>query len=544
LEDQEQSLNIANYVKIAIRRKWCIITPLVIGIVISIFVYEYLPKVYKATTMILVQPQKVPENYVRSTITGSVTYQLSTISQEILSRTKLEKVIHEYNLFADLRKKYSLEEIIEKMRKAIEVSVQSKHQSDQAQNTFSISFEGEDPRTVMMVANRLASLFMEENLKVREIQAEGTTDFLRKELQTMEEQLQKKEQDIRKYKERNMGQLPQQLDANLKILERLQQQLQTTSENIRISEDRGILYQNQIEQFKRTETAPVQKRQSNAPISIDGDSLEEIPGEVIPEDPLIAQWNLLKKDLQDARSRYTENHPEVIALKRKIANMEPQVAELRKKQEALKEARLAERKAREAKIAQRNAREEKQGAENSPLPGADTNTERLLSQYRDQYNEAQLEGKRLKVEKKNLEEQILLYQKRIEDTPKQEQELTLLTRDYDLLKTNYQSLLDKKIQAEMSQNLERKQQGEQFKILDPAPLPEKPVRPDRNKILLLGTFFGLVTGLGLTWLRESMDQSFHSEEELEAQLGIPILAFLPNLKREERDSRKDRISHV
>jgi uncharacterized protein involved in exopolysaccharide biosynthesis len=130
----------------------------------------------------------------------------------------------------------------------------------------------------------------------------------------------------------------------------------------------------------------------------------------------------------------------------------------------------------------------------------------------------------------NLKEQILLYQRRVEDTPKREQELSLLTRDYDLLKTNYQSLLDKKIQAQIAGSLERKQQGEQFRVLDPARFPEKPVWPDRNRIFFMGTLIGLVSGLGLAWLRESLDSSFHSEEEVESYLELRVLATIPRVR--------------
>jgi uncharacterized protein involved in exopolysaccharide biosynthesis len=145
-----------------------------------------------------------------------------------------------------------------------------------------------------------------------------------------------------------------------------------------------------------------------------------------------------------------------------------------------------------------------------------------------------LEVRRLKAEVRNLKDQIALYQKRIEDTPRREQELTLLTRDYDLLKTNYQSLLDKKIQAQMAENLERKQQGEQFKILDPARLPETPIKPDRNRILLIGVMMGLMAGLGLTWFRESLDRSFHSVSDVEVYLAIPVIATVPNLQEEKK----------
>jgi uncharacterized protein involved in exopolysaccharide biosynthesis len=147
-----------------------------------------------------------------------------------------------------------------------------------------------------------------------------------------------------------------------------------------------------------------------------------------------------------------------------------------------------------------------------------------------------LEAERLRGEEKKLKEEIILYQKRIEDTPKLEQELSLLNRDYDLLKTTYNSLKDKKMQSQMAENLEKKQQGEQFKILDPARYPEKPVKPDRDRILMMGAFIGLAAGLGLAWFRENLDQSFHSEEELQVDLGLPILATLPNMMDERTQS--------
>jgi len=502
---EQTPFDIQDYLGIGLRRKWYIIIPLVIGVLASVGVYKYLPKVYKATTLILVQPQSVPENYVRSTITDSVANRLNTISQEILSRTRLERVIQEFNLYSDLRNKAPMEVVVETMRTAIDVKVQEQRR-ERSQNSFSISFEGKEPGTVMMVTNKLASLFIEENLKVRESQAEGTSEFLSKELGSMEEQLKRREQDIRNFKERSMGQLPQQLDANLRILERLQDQLKTTNENMRAAEDRSVLFQNQIEQVK------VRDRFS-ASRGFRGSEMTGSAGLSAgrgAEDPLVIQYNNLKRELTSAQSKYKESHPDVIDLKRKIANLEPLV---------------------KAKL---NDRREEIVEENLPPPRLDPDTERLIAQYTEQYNSALLEAKRAKEEAKNLKEQILLYQRRIEDTPRREQELVLLTRDYELLKTNYQSLMDKKIQAQMAGNLERKQQGEQFKILDPARIPEKPIKPDRNKILLIGAFIGLALGLGLAWFRESLDQSFHTVSDVESFLEIPVLATIPNLKEEEK----------
>jgi len=498
---EPKPFNIDNYLAIGLRRKWYIIIPFVLGVLVSFGVYKYLPKVYKATTLILVQSQRVPESYVRSTITDSMASRLSTISQEILSRTRLEKVIQEFNLFSEIRNSVPMEGIVEMMRSAIEVKVQANPQYERTQNSFSIAFMGQDPETVMMVTNKLASLFIEENLKVRESQAEDTSEFLTKELEGMDQRLKQKEYDIRNFKERTMGKLPQQLDANLRILERLQQQIKTTNESLRAAEDRSIVIQNQVELIKKRES--IVRVGSQGDVSVDQG-----------EDPLIAQLKNLNRELAVAQSKYKETHPDVVDLKKKIADL------------GLKVKELMERAGQ--------ARGGGIGEQSLPAPALDPEAQRLLAQYNEQYNAAVMEAKRLRQEEKELKEQIVLYQRRIEDTPRREQELIFLTRDYDLLKTNYQSLLDKKMQAQMAQNLERKQQGEQFKILDPARIPEKPTKPDRDKILLVGASLGLALGLGLTWFRESMDQSFHTVSDLEDYLGISVIATIPNLREEER----------
>jgi succinoglycan biosynthesis transport protein ExoP len=308
-----------------------------------------------------------------------------------------------------------------------------------------------------------------------------------------------------------MGKLPQQLDANLRILERLQQQLQTLGTGIKSAEDRSLILQNQIEQLKRSAVVQIPRPAGGGPMVFG----EGIPADRTPEDPILTQWNQLKRDLTAARGKYTENHPDVVDLKRKIANLELAAKEILEKQKALLEAR-----------------QERAARTNEPIVTTDPATDMIIAQYHEQHTVALLEAGRLRGEEKKLKEEIISYQRRIEDTPKLEQELSLLNRDYDILKTTYQSLKDKKIQSQMAENMEKKQQGEQFKILDPARYPEKPVKPDRDRILMMGAFIGLAAGLGLAWFRETLDQSFHSEEELETDLGLPILATLPNMKEE------------
>ena len=500
----EKVFNIENYFKIGLRRKWYIIIPLTLCVIISYGAYKYLPKEYKASTLILVRAPQVPESYVRATLTEPVTERLNTISQEILSRTRLERIIREFSLYSDMVKNSHMEQIVDMMRTKIGIRVEQ-------ESAFSVSFEGRDPETVMMVTNKLASMFIQENLKSRESRAEGTSQFIGRELQTVESTLKKKDDALRRYKERNMGQLPGQLDANLRILERLQDQFKTTSENLRAAEERTVLLQSQIEQ-----TADQQSERR-------GLSGRRNLAQSDPEDPLVTQLNVLKKDLADAEGKYTGSHPDVTDVKKRIAALVSKI----KKQDEEKERRLKDLRGRPGEmVADSNS--------TGPSPESDSGTEGLITQYKAQFAETQSEVRRLKGELVSLKEQMALYRSRIEDTPKREQEMVNLNRDYDLLRGQYQSLMDKKYQAQMAENLERKQQGEQFTVLDPARLPKVPFKPNRNGLLALGALLGFGIGLGLTWFRESMDRSFYEVSDVETYLKLPVVATILNLKEEEK----------
>jgi uncharacterized protein involved in exopolysaccharide biosynthesis len=386
--------------------------------------------------------------------------------------------------------------------------------SVEQESAFSVSFEGRDPQMVMTVTNKLASMYIEENLKSRESRVEGTSKFIGKELQTVEATLRKKEEMVRRYKEKNMGQLPQQLEANLRIHDRLQEQLRTTSDDLRAAEDRLVFLQSQIEQA----TDPLWERgRSSATLSARRSAAQK---EVSFEDPLATQLSALKRELEDTESKYTGYHPDVADLKKKIATLTLKM----KKQEEERERLLKELKDHPGGA----------GSSNAPLVESDPATEGLIAQYKEQYRETQSDTRRLKGDIVSLKEQIAVYQKRIEDTPKKEQEMVNLNRDYDLLRGQFQSLMDKKYQAQMAENLERKQQGEQFLVLDPARLPEKPFKPNRNGLLAMGALLGFGIGLGLTWFRESMDRSFYEASDVETYLKLPVVATILNLKEEEK----------
>jgi polysaccharide chain length determinant protein (PEP-CTERM system associated) len=504
----EKFLNTEKYLKIGLRRKWYILIAFTLCMITSFGVYKLLPKEYRAKTVILVRVQKVAENYVRSTIVEPVTSRLSTISQEILSRTRLERIIKEFNLYPDKINRLTMEEIVEIMKGKLDIKVRQP-------DAFSISFEGGDPETVMNVTNKLASMFIEENLKFRESRVEGTSQFISRELQAVESSLKKKDEMLRRYKEKNMGQLPEQLDANLRLLDRLQEQYRTTSENLRAAEDRLVFLQGQIEEKAGERSG---RKRSSETSSAKKSLLQR---ELGIEDPLVTQLNALKRDLAIAEAKYTGNHPDVADLRRKIADLVSKV----KKQEEERERRLKDLPPGEA-VADSNL---------DVLPTeSDLATERLLFQYKAQYTDTQGEVRRFRGELEGLKEEIAAYRRRIEDTPKKEQEMVNLTRDYSLLRAQFQSLTDKKYSAQMAENLERKQQSEQFMVLDPARLPEKPFKPKLIVILGMGALLGLGIGFGLAWFRESMDRSFYEVSEVETYLKLPVVATILNLNEEEK----------
>jgi polysaccharide chain length determinant protein (PEP-CTERM system associated) len=485
----EPTIPFYDYIEMAMRRKWWIIVTFVICIAFSCGLYKVLPKIYRATTVIFVVPPEVPEAYINPTVRSSASERLSTLRQQILSRTRLEMVIKELNLYADLMEKMPMEEIIEIMRKATQIEVRRTRGPD----TFMISYVGKDPRNVMMVANRLASFFIEENIALRENLAVGTSEFLKLELSSIEAELKKKEDEIRLIKERHMGELPEQLGSNLSILKRLQDQLNNISQRRKAAEELRLLLQNQLSQVSGLELRPVEV---------------DVSSEFVENRHLMNELDKLRERLGHLQVTYTDKHPDVVEVRTRIAKLEEEIQLQQKKDAALQED------------SHRNADPQVQSPVFNPH----------VVQIEASLKEVESEIARLKVEKDKLEEQIAVYERRVENTPRREQEMAEVMRDLGQLRNRYNRLSDKKYQAKLAENLERRQKGEQFKIIDPAVMPEKPFKPSRKKILFFGAFFGLVLGCGLGYMKETLDRSFHKTEEVERLLGLPVIATIPRIE--------------
>jgi len=439
------------------------------------------PKLYRASTLILITPQKVPEAFVRPTVTSTVGERLQSIGQEIMSRTRLEQIISELGLYREEARSSSLEGIVELMRKDIQIEIRR-------EGYFRISYIGKDPMVVAMVTNKLASLFIEENLKLREQQAQGTSDFLSTELEATKAKLEEQEKMVARFKRQFMGELPEQRDANLRILEQLQLQYQRVSDSIRAAQDRKLFIQKQLSDLK-FEVASEDSAKGKSSL-VGRKSSQEI------------QLEQLRNQLFDIQMKYTEKHPDNLIVRKKIAELEVEIEK---------------------------AKLEKEGG--LKIEEKTLSIDPRYNEIEDRLMLTEREIERLKEEDARIRAQMAKYSERVEKTFGRELEIANLTRDYQNAKETYQSLLRKSQEAQQAENLERRQKGEQFKVIDSAQTPGMPFKPDIPKILLFGLLLGLGSGFGLAFFREQMDRSFRDAEDLEATLGLKVIANIPKVEK-------------
>jgi len=485
-------------IDILLRGKWILIIPLCISLTVGIAMTLTANKTYQAATMILVQPQRVPTNYVRSVVSSTISQRISTISQQILSRSNIEKIIDQFGLYEDKGSMY-LEDKIEGMRKRIKVRIERARTRGGAE-AFSISFTGSQPQRVMRIANTLASYFMDENLKVREAQAVGTSNFLDAELEKTRKRLEQREQKLAAYRTKYLGGLPDELETNLRTLDRLQ--IQMTDKGIMLRDAKKVLG---IINTRIADSKKIAAQDSGRANKEDGAGDTSSPDESENKQKLIAA----QLQYENLLLRYTKRHPDVLKFKKIIEKLEKVVEE-----EALA------------------ANDTKAGtAQGTPqLPANTQNKAELLIER--QHSQLVYEIKIIQSDLADIQKKMKLYQQRVEDTPKRELELQSLKRDYTNIQDIFNSLLDRKLEAELSVNMEKKQKGEQFRILDHARMPEKPISPNVTMLFLMSVAAGLGLGGGIIFLRELTNLSvIRRDEQIEGTLGLNILASIPPLEK-------------
>jgi len=470
------------------RRKWLIVGPIVlVGLVTAVWVH-FLPDLYRSETLILVVPARVPENYVRSTVTTRLEDRLQSINQQVLSRTRLERIIQDLNLYPEMRRTTFMELVVEEMRRNIDVRTVKG-------DAFKISYVSPDPRQAMQVTDRLASLYINESLKDREVLAEGTNQFLETQLLEARQRLIEREKQLEEYNRRHAGELPNQMSSNLQALNGSQLQLQALVDSL--SRDRDHRLNLERMQVDLTAQMPALSSSDNGP-----GGLENLPP---PPSRTEVELAAARRDLRELELRLKPAHPDILRA-RKV------VEELERKAEGESAATIV--------------------AEPSPTPVAPNPNDplRRLRNVREEMSTLDHQIAAKEAEEKRLHGLIAEYQRRIEATPTRESELTELTRDYSTIQGMYTGLLAKNEDAKISVNLERRQIGEQFKVLDPARLPEQPFSPERLRITLVGALLGLGLGVGLTAFLEYRDTTLNTDEDVLTALALPVLALVPIIR--------------
>lgn len=507
------------------RRKWVILIPLVAFTAFAAFIAKSLPSVYRASTTILVEKPKVPEAFVKSTVTTQIDDRLSTIKQQILSRTRLEAIIRQFDLYAEERAKLPMESVVGIMRRAVAIEVV------RGNTAFTVSFSGRDPRIVRDVTNELAAVFIEENSRVREEQAASTSEFLDSQILVLKETLARQESQVRMFKERFLGELPQQQDANLRALDRLQLQLQTLAAQIRSAEDRKFLLQVQLSQtpeFNEVVTRNVRRD------PVTGAVVTSLAPAAPLRDPLLDRLEQARGLLAQLQGRYTDLHPDVVRAKRQVEELEMELAN-----------RSPAVPTTAGPAGGASGAADGRGVIPSDRPVAVSEIQRVpnpaYKQVESQLVTVEREIEALRKSQTEVSSRIQELQRKVENVPRLEQQLMELTRDYENTRRAYESLVAKKLDAQLSENLEKRQKGEQFRVLDPAVLPQSPYKPDRRRIVALGVALGLAVGLGGAVGLELLNPSVRWADELKTLArGLPLLGTVP-LVRDRRTVLRQRL---
>jgi len=492
---QKKEIRLEDIIEIILRRRWWIILPFCLSIIVGIILAFTLPKYYQAETLVLIQPPKVPSDYVQSVVTIDVDSRLQAFSRQILSRSNLERIMKDFNMYTE--PKYGLlfvEDKIADMRERISINLMRRempagNRGYSGAYAFTISFKGKDPEKVMKVTNALASSFIDENIRFRQTEAVGTSNFLDEELIPIREELVKKEKEMKEYREKYMGELPEQLNSNLNMLTRIEEQLKVKQTNFLDAQNKLAMLMDQINEGALL---------FGQGVTVTGD------GRIVSDFDKPISLEQAKAMLSYLETRYTSKHPDIIRIKKVISDLE------------------------------KNKKNNKNTSDVSQYipPNAKMEVERI-----------KVNINTLTTDIANLKSQISLYRNRIENTPRREQELKSLERDYNNIRASYNMMLNKKLEAEVSVNMEKKQKGEKFQILDPAMLPEKPVFPNMKMLFLLVLVAGPNIGLGLVFLLEYLDTSFRSPKDIESYVGFPVLATIPVIF-DQKYKRRQRMNRV
>ena len=466
------------------RRKWSLILPMLIVFTVAGIVAFVMPSIYKSTATILIEEQDIPADFVMATVTSFAEQRLQSIHQRVVSYSRLLDIINRFNLYPDLKGRWTTEEIVEKMREDILLEPISTEVADRrtgrpftATIAFTLSYQGKSPSTVQQIANVITSLFLEENLRVREKHAAETSGFIEKEMERVKTELSELEAGMAAFKTAHMNELPELLQVNMQSLNNIKSSIQSLNEQLRSLKEREGYLQSQL-------------------ASIPAESAEGGDKARLAE---------LKVQLVHLQTRFSDQYPDVIKTKAEIAELEKRVGQTGNS-----------------------------GSFDDPLdnPAYITLAAQLSS------TRAEIDSVKRQIREANQESD--MYQRRITRTPKVEEEYKAILVERDNTQAKYNDLMQKHMEARVAQGLEKDQKGERFTLIEPARFPETPDKPNRLAIALVGIVLGIGAGLGWASLREFTDHSIRDSEILTLETSFPLLGGIPIIQTAEDLERKKR----
>jgi uncharacterized protein involved in exopolysaccharide biosynthesis len=526
---ESSSKDLHYYLSILIRRRNVIWTVGALLATLSVAVAFWLPAVYRSTATILIEEQEIPPDLVRSAIASYADQRIETIKQQVLSRSTLWKIVEQYDLYRRLRKRSPTEEVLSRFVKDIQIEVMNVKVIDkrtqnptQATIAFTLAYDGETPELAQKVANELTSLFLGENLKTRERHAQETTAFLKRESENLSRHIQELEEKIATVKKRAEGALPELVQLNMQLMNQAEREVIDIQREIRSLTERKMYLEGELATLKPH--SPI--------ISASGERLLDT-GE---------RLKALRAQYASASAYLSPEHPDIIKMKQEIASLEKEAGAADGREELSK--RLMAERASLAALRERvgdshpdavrsqamvaSLERELQAATARPTKSAAVKPENpayINIQAQLASTTASLQS--LQLARTDLKRRMADYAKRLETTSALEPEYLDLVRDRENSVRKHQEITSRLMEAQVSAELEVQRKGERFSLIDPPELPEKPARPNRMAILMLGALLAVTGGIGSGMAADNLDRTIRTADQLGRAMRSLPLAVIP-----------------
>lgn len=535
----EQGQDITRIKEIIKRCKWWLILPFVSIVILSSLICLILPNIYKSTATILIQSQQIPSTLVPSTVTGYAEQRIQTITQEVMSRSKILNLVKKYDLLPGKREKLTTEGLVDRIRDRIilepvnaEINKETQSRPVLLTIAFTLSYEDEDPKKAQLVTNEISSYYLGKNLESREKYALGTTKFLEEQLKEVKSEMDRLDTKLAEYRESNLEKLPEFTNLNMQKVEKLNSDISNINMQIRLLEeqkatlrnklasldpysgtsDRVLSPEERLQQARLERAQLLSKYSSKHPLVLSKNReislLEKQAGGGDNIGQLKLHLHELELKLADLKSRYSDRHPSVKAAMKELNEMKEEIASLGSKVQ-----------------------------DNSEITAKDATNPAYVALKSD-FDKITVSVFSLKAERVRLESQMKDVYAKLHAMPEVAKKYNELNTDYQNTKAYYRELQQKLLTARVSQGMEEAQLGETFRVIEPAFLPEKPDKPNRLAIILIGIVLGMGCSVGVTSLREYADKSVRDTETLEKITGVPVLSIIPAIVTPEDERKK------